>query len=686
MSRKKRVLRAGCITLLILAFIGYFAFSTFFFPPHGGRFKADVAGLIPRDVDVYLARADLKAAFSEFPRFAIADEVRENAAVQAFLDSPTWASLNEKNGIDATLADIEKELAALPLGLDILDVIGGEDVAVAGDFTGSTAGDTEWAVYARASFWGKLAVSALKHPKLIGLESQGLKANRSDEVTTLSGPKLRRPIFVTRIDDVVIAGTSRRLIDRARELEVAASQDSLLLAAPYADSILSVDRNEKQRDIELQVNVRKMREAWGLQKPFLDPASEKFTPAFLARLLPVAAIRRVLGVVDFDKGVSIDLSGDFSTELMMPDQKAIYRGKGFDEKELMELARFAPSDSTIVVYVRGPIGKLLEMVLASMEPAARDNLDQVCKQATYSGIDEVVKILNDSLIDRIAFIARPNDWDDSDDMEKDPVTGELVYMGPPHNDTQVFAWTIMSWISNDAPLEEMRNKFGNAGRNIGLQGREPNSRGYFRNKIGGGLILHEFWSQLIPGTGHIAVLNYGDVLMISNRYKMIDALTSNAVATGPGAKEARLSSRPDFQYQLQDVLPTGNAMVWFDPRSGTDLIRSQARETAEDRLKDSIDYRTERPAAQRRILGEKFGGKSRSSLPAADAERLDRLVDEAMGEYRDNVIRQNLPRELQEVDRTIAYLEAIESFLAVIRLDQKSFQLAARLVTPYKPE
>ena len=257
-------------------------------------------------------------------------------------------------------------------------------------------------------------MSALKHPKLFGLEGQGLNAERADNVTTLTGPKLDRPIYVTRIFDVVVAGTSRRLIDRARELEVGGSEDSLLLAAPYADSILRVDRDEKQRDIELLVNVRKLRETWGLQKPFLDPASEQFTPAFLARLLPVAAVKRVLGVLDFDEGLSIDLSGEFSTELMKTDQRAVYRAKGFDQEELMKVARFAPSDSTIMVYVRGPIGTLLEMVLESMEPAARDNLDAVCREADYKGVDEVVQILNDSLIDRIAFIARPNDADGDD--------------------------------------------------------------------------------------------------------------------------------------------------------------------------------------------------------------------------------------------------------------------------------
>lgn len=677
MSRKKRVLRAGCITLLVLAFLGYFAFSTFFFPPHSGRFKADIAGLIPRDVDFYFARAELESAFDGFPNFAVADQLKDNPAAEAFFGSPEWQEFQREKGIEEMLANVEKELEALPLGLDLFDIIGGEDLALAGDFAGTSAAESEWVLVGRASFWGKLAVSALKHPGLIGLDSQGIEASTSDEVTTLTGPELERPIHVTRIDDVVVAGTSRRLVDRSRELEIGGSKDSLLLAAPYADSIGSVERDDEQRDIEVQVNVHKLREQWGLQEPFLDPAAERFTPAFMARLLPVPAVRRVLGVIDFDEGVSIDLSGDFSTELMKMDQRAIYRGKGFDRDELMELARFAPADATVMVYVRGPVGTLLRMVLDSMEPAMRDNLNSMVVTSGYSGIEEVVQIFDDSLLDRMAFIARPNDWPPETKANAD---GQMVLSGPPNDGEEVFAWTILGWISDREPLELMRNRIGSAGPRIGLQGRDPNSNGFFINPIGGGLTVHEFWSRLIPGTGHIAVLNYGDVMMISNRYKMIGVMTANAVGQGE-----RLADRPDFQYQVQDVLPTGTAMVWFDPDSGMDLFRTQAKRDAERRLLDSIDLVAERPGIQREVLKSKFGVNSPTQLSPEQRETLPMLVDEAAGEFRERVIEENLPREMEAVERRLTYLDGLASLLAVVRLDPKSFQLSARVVTPYEP-
>ncbi|MFT6109822.1 MAG: hypothetical protein ACJA2W_002745, partial [Planctomycetota bacterium] len=354
MSTKKRVLRVGCISLLLLGFVGYFAFSTFFFPPLEGRFKADIAGLIPRNVDVYLAREDLQAAFDGFPTLAVAEELKGNTALTEYLESPEWKKLDAEEGITKALEDVKVQLAQLPLGLDLLDIAGAKDLALAANFTGQGIEGTEWAVYARASRYGKLAVSALKHPGLIGLEKQGLSAVMAGEVITLSGGQLKQPIYLTRILDVIVAGTSLTLVQEAVNLEGARSEGSLLLAAPYSDAIGSLDRNKDKRDIEIQFNLRKMREQWGMNTPWPDPASNRFGQAFAGRLLPVAAVRRLLGILDFDHGLSVDLSGEFSSELMSAQQEKIYRAKPFDQDEVMEVANFVPDDATLFAYMRGP--------------------------------------------------------------------------------------------------------------------------------------------------------------------------------------------------------------------------------------------------------------------------------------------------------------------------------------------
>lgn len=680
MSRKKRILRAGLIALLLLAFVGYFAFSTFFFSPIEGGFNAKVSALIPRDVDMYVARAQLRQAFDPFPRLAVAKTLEGHPAVDAFFASPTWTELERENKIEQTLKDVEAQLQQLPLGLDVLGVAGGEELALAADFEGKGVDGTSWAVYARVSFWGKLGVSALKHPGLIGLSKQGIKAQREGDVITLSGGQIKQPIHVTRVRDIVVAGTSRRLVDRASVLEGNGSQDSLMMAAPYGDFIMREDRDAEERDFEVQLNIAKLRETQGFNKPLLDLGAESFGEAYFARLLPTPAIRRLQGIVDFDNGVSLDLHGELSTELLKADQRQVYRAKGFSREELLEVARFAPADSTLMLYVRGPVGTLLRMALDSMEPAARDNLNQVCIQAGYGGVDDVVNVLDATMVDRLALIVRPNDWDDSDDMKLDPATGQKVYVGPPHDDQKVFAWSIIAWMQDEGPITEMRDRFGQAGPRIGLQGRTPGSNGFFKNRISGGLKVYEYWSQLIAGTGHIAVMTYGETLLISNRYKFVDIMARNAV--GQGSSRTRLNGRTDFQYQLQDSLAGGNVALWFDARAATDLIRDQQKVVAENRIKDSINYRIERPKIEREVSRVSFRGRARNSLSAEEADKFDRMVDDEVRKFREDVVEKNLPGELEGIERTITYLQAMTGALFLFKLDQKEFDISGRVSTP----
>ena len=96
-----------------------------------------------------MGRAELRQSFDAFPRLAVAKELEENPAVETFLESPTWTELERATRIEETLAEIEAQLEQLPLGLDVLDVIGGEEIAVAADFEGQGVDATDWAVYAR---------------------------------------------------------------------------------------------------------------------------------------------------------------------------------------------------------------------------------------------------------------------------------------------------------------------------------------------------------------------------------------------------------------------------------------------------------------------------------------------------------------------------------------------------------
>ncbi|MEM8713395.1 MAG: hypothetical protein AAGG01_20815, partial [Planctomycetota bacterium] len=206
--------------------------------------------------------------------------------------------------------------------------------------------------------------------------------------------------------------------------------------------------------------------------------------------------------------------------------------------------------------------------------------------------------------------------------------------------------------------------------------------GYFLKQIGGGLKVREFWSPYIPGTGHIAVLLYGENLIISNRYAMIDELVQNKVRKGSGAPLLR--NLPKFQTMLQDSVKTANFLTWLNPRTGTDLLLEQAQEGLPNRIEGSIDYRTKRREEEAKVLRTVFGGKARSGLTADEAQRLDDQVDTNLRIYKDKVIKENLPRELEGVQRQLTYLNGISAALAMIKLEPKVFKLSVRVETPYE--
>lgn len=691
MSFKKRLLRAGCISLVVLGLVGYFLFSTLLFPPFEGRFKAGVAAVVPRSVDLFVGRVGLEDLFSEFPRLRVLDDLKGNAGFEAFQDSPQWEEFARTNGVAEGLAQLEAALEQIPLGLEPLGIFGGKEVALAATFTGKGWDKTDWAVYGRVSRFGKLAVAALRYPGLLKLERQGLAVERTGDVFKLSGSSFPRPIHLARVRDIVVAGPSEALVRQALTLADTGSQDSLLLAASYGEHVLGLEsRDPKKRDFEVVLDVKALREKWGMSKAWPDPASHDFLTAFLARLVQLGSVNRVFGVLEFDAGVALDVRGDFSSELITDEQARIYRARSFDHAAIDAIARAAHEDTTFFAYLHGPIGTLLDSVVAAMEPALRENLLSALQSTNrYKTIEQLITDLDAGMHDRLALFARPNDWPLDKDFRRNPTTGELVldeagqpiYDGPPFTPEPVFAWTLVVWHENEQKLIDLREHVGANSQKFGLRGRTAEERGYYMFQIAGNFATREFWSPFVPGTGHIATVNLPEHMMITNRYMMLEDLTQNLLQRG--SRTGRLTDRADFAALLDEMPPAGNVFVWSNPGTGLEVLREAADRAARNRVEGSVDLVAKRrelePAARRDVVG----GRARSQLNADEVTQLDQELDRRVAEFRDRVIQENMPGALEEVERQLTYLKSMSAFMAMLDLEEKSFRLAVRAITPY---
>ncbi|MFN0241524.1 MAG: hypothetical protein ACKVWV_01395 [Planctomycetota bacterium] len=672
MTLKSRLLRILLIVLLIVGVGGYFTFSTLFFSPTESDLDADVAALVPRDVDFFVAKADLAGLFDEFPNLAVMKRVEAHPAWKAFQASPQYGELATSLQLEAITAQIRSSLAQLPISIEPLKLFGGRDLAAAGYFRGADLNLADWAVYGRANWMGKLAASALEHPGLIGLAKQGITATVDPQFVKLSGGQLTRTLYVTRLRDVVIVATQPELARAAHELTAKGYQDSFLQSAAYFDHIQSANRDAQRDELEIYLNSRKLFENLRFTSAWPNPASQDFLPAFLGRFFQLHSIKNAIGVVGIDEGVSIDLHGDFSSEQISAEQERLYRVRGFDQNTILaDTARLAPADTSLFVFLHAGVGDLLTMIVAAFEPALRTNLeDAIRNTGKYQSLAQFVKELDGALKGRVALIVRPNDYPPDPD-------------GPPHDGTPVPAVALVLWTKNVETINALRETIGSQGAKFGLQGRKPGEPGYFRNSEAGH-DTREFWSQFIPGTGIVATGNSGELTIVTNSLGMLGHILKTY--TQGGTKYPRLAEDSRFEALVTTSLPRANVLVWANPQTAAKIVESGLQRYAQDTVFDQVDWKMERVRIQGQVLREQFPGKGEAALSPDEKQKLESTVDQRIDAMEAKIRAEQVPAIIAEQQRILTYCKAVQAALCLLVLDPKSFELSIRATVPLAAE
>jgi hypothetical protein len=670
MALRSRFLRITLIVLGVLAFAGYFAFSTFFFSPTESDYPADISTLAPRDIDFFAAKSRLRADFAEPPRLAVQDELEKTVAWQTWIGSPEYVEFDTEYGVEAQLERVRAELKALPI--DPLAAVAARDTALAGYFRGATLESSDWALYARANWIGKLGVSALRYPGLLGLDKQGLIAEETGEVVSLSGGQLARPLHVARIADVVIVGTSHDLVAKALELNARGGQESFGLSARYNDYIQNQRRTATGDDLEFSVDWRVAMEKLGLSGRWPPADSYDFGPRLAARLFQLGAIRSVNGVLGFDSGVVLHAHADLSGEVMTPVQKSLYRIRGRDSAQIQrDLAFITPADAHLCAHLETDLGEFLSEVYQSLDPATRQLLDDTLRSTgQFTGTPALIDELETLFKGRIGLILRDNDYPYN--AEKDP----------PNNGAPTPAATVVLWTENTDKahrrIQQLQQLVSDNQARFGLRGR-TGQRAVFTNTLKGGNEVWEFWAPPIDGTGHVAVSRNGDMYFISNTYAMLADVLRRFNRDEP---VRRLSDRPDFAQVVSEARASSNLFAWFDPRSMARLMRRVAEQNALDEVKSRINWDRERAMAEEQALRENFPGKVRGQLDQDTQSRLDAIVGPKLLEIESRLLREQVPAMKAAMERQITYLEACSGALLTVALDPKSIDLSLSAIFP----
>ena len=504
---KRRILRILLIALVVVVFAGYFAFTTFFFSPFEGSYELDVSTLVPREVDFFAAKGDLERDFDPFPELAVTDEVLATEWGRTFFESDDWLSSDWRKDLVRLRQEIDRSLTMLPEQVDPLGVLGGKDAAIAGFFAGAQPQDSDWAIYARTNWMGKLGVSALAHPGWFGLEEQGLTVRENEKSFTLINPDFPQALHVTRVLDVLVVGNRQELVERVHGLAQVQGADSMGSSARYRDNVDIADERDGS-ELELFCDMRAFAERYELPR-VPDPSSESLAGRLTARLFQLASLRELIGVAGFGGGPRIRLYGEFSGELITAEQKRVYSRKAIEREEFQEAARYAPEDAYFFMHASLPVTDVLQMLREAMESFDRDILDDTARSVW--GYADAVPLLNDfgaAVGDDVIIITRTNDYVD---------TKELA---PVHDDTPVFAWAILFEMNDADALDGIRKKVTDNQQHFGLQG-PTGGGGVYRNRVSGGFDVYEFHQVGVPGTGHISTCRASDKFIVSNSHLLI---------------------------------------------------------------------------------------------------------------------------------------------------------------------
>ncbi len=671
MTWKTRLLRIFGALLVLILFVGYFTFSTFLFDPFESGIGVDVSGLVDRKVDFFIARAHLSDTFEDFPHLAVEDEVVAHTAWESFSGSPEQEELLAALDYERLIGEVEQALSDLPMGLEPLDVFGGGDLALAGYLQGARLEDAQWALYGNLSTAGKLAIELLDYPGLLGLPEQGIEVTSADRHVTLTGPEFDQPIHLTRVRDVGILSNTPALLEAAHDFEARQFEDSFLLGATYHDKIQLTPRGADRDEMEVFLNTRKLLATMQVSGDWPDKNSQDFLPALGAKFFQLGFVNQVAGVLGLDEGATLDLHGEISTELLNPLQNRTYRRRAVSSDELLnEYAVYAPADASLFVYMKCDIGDLFEQFFASIEPAARELVEDVIPQTgKYRTLQQMIDDLDSALKDRCVLVMRPNTY------EGDPNAA-------PHNDVPVPAIALVAWPKDKAgsseKLDDIIQAIGGLGAQIGMAGKEPGQSGFYSYKVGGHKI-HELWFPALDGTGHVSTLVYDKLCILSNHFEMPNHIFKTWTQGGDRGFP-RLSERSDFSALVKSTQKGANFAVWFNPQTAATFFRDRARLEAMDSIE--IDWSFQRNLHEDRILREAYGGRKRTELAPAEIPDFDGKVDAALEEVQRNITDAQLPVLMAEYERKIVYSEAMQGALLMLALKPEQFDLALRVMAP----
>lgn len=498
------------LTTLLLLFVVAFVFN-----PFEGALP-DMRELVPRNIDYFLRKVDLREDFSEFPKPNFWNDLKASSGYRVWEDGETYRELALDQGLDqalSQLADASAQVAETGV-IDLLDDFLGEEVIICGRLVPSGFADSEFCLYTRVSLTARFAWGLAQWPSVqVQMAREGLNLAAAGEgrmQLTLPGqPKL----YLARYLDCLMISNSSLLLDESLELaeSISGASDSFGGSADYRDGVEGRIRDwerttgvERANAIEFYLRPdRVLPMIPGLDNWPDARHPEDWNQRVLASFLNFSGWRFLTSSLIFEED-SLTILGrvDLNRNNHTPFQAEFFKAEPQARRLWLDdfLGMVPGQGACAAAALRMPAGEFLAEMHDAMEPGMRTLLDEsLRKTGKYENTRDLIDKLRPALLDRTGFVFFP---------AREETEFEVYEPSP----APLIAWVF--WIREGArePIQEFYDFLETNYKNLGF----PNAYNLTLTSGSGGDKARSYANPNIPGTGHIAILVYGRFFVVSN--------------------------------------------------------------------------------------------------------------------------------------------------------------------------
>ncbi len=662
----------GSAVALFVALLLLFVVA-FIFNPFEGSLP-DMREVVPRDVDFFVRKLDLRDDFATFPEPKFWKEFADSSSWQQIRNGPAYRDLARDVDVDQLVAGLQRADKTIRdssggfVGL-LPDIIGNE-LIVAGKFGTPSLQATHFCAYTRVSWklrfaWGLLqwdsVRSGIAEPKIT------LRADGTLEVRPTGG----QPMFVGRYLDCLMVANDDDLLKRSLDLARGQSgADSFGGSSYYRDGVearlqqWSQNVGVEPNALELYVRPDQLFPITTWDDSWPNPQSpDDMNQRVLASFLNLRGWRFLTGSLIFEGDpTSVTMLGriELNRNMHTGFQAEFFKAEPQDRHEWLDpFLSMVPETACAAAALRMPAGDFLHEMFQAVDPDLRREIDQaLVRTGQYDGVNDLIEKIRPALKPRTGFVFH----------KTRPIGGGIETFEPspaPH-----VAWVF--WIDDRfrKPLQDLYQFMTQY--SAALQFKSA----YDLDVTGGqsGDAAREFTNPNIPATGEVAILLYRDFFVVSNSGPLIRDMI-----------RARLSGRnvtqlPDYrQFQLE-LAPKLNGFVFVQGPRLVEVVEDyqQFLETSSSEP-DQGWMLSVRPTVEREVLRRDYPSyTSVAALPRTLRDEFDRKVVQDMQQRWTREKSQVVAGDREKLAQLRALASTFSSSFLQVTLDPQWMQWKSR--------